>query len=95
MHQIHDNGCLWGALKGNEEKETSTIPIMFYFFDLKNSWNMIASGSRKQHCGQQWNGGRFPYVPFLTFYILNHEEVLTAQHESKIKRKTLKHMAVC
>lgn len=36
MHQIHDNGCLEGALKENEEKETSTVSIMFYFFYLKS-----------------------------------------------------------
>ena len=36
MYQIHDNSCLWGALKENEEKETSTISIMFYFFYLKS-----------------------------------------------------------
>lgn len=36
MHQTHDNGCLEGALKEKEEKETSTISIMFYFFYLKS-----------------------------------------------------------
>lgn len=34
MHQIH-NGCLYGALKENGKKETSTIAVMFYFFYLK------------------------------------------------------------
>lgn len=35
MHQIHDNGCLQGALKENAEKETSAVSIMFYFLHLK------------------------------------------------------------
>lgn len=47
MHQIHDNGCLQGALKENVEKETSAVSIMFYFLHLKNIQNLVASRGRE------------------------------------------------
>lgn len=49
---------------------------------------MVASGGRELDVWATVDGGEdLQYIPFLTFYILNHVDVSPTQHKSKIIKK--------